>query len=56
MLPFRVELLRFLEKATPKDAEDTGETPELTAPKVPDDVRAIALEEPLTGRRREQNA
>ena len=56
VLPFPVELLRFLEKATPKDAEDTGETPELTAPKVPDDVRAIALEEPLTGRRREQNA
>ena len=51
VLPFPVELLRFLEKATPTDAERTGETPELSAPKVPDDARGIALEEPLTGRR-----
>lgn len=60
VLPFPVELLRFLEKATPQgsetaDSESTestadGTTPELTAPKVPDDVRGISLEEPLTGR------
>jgi regulator of protease activity HflC (stomatin/prohibitin superfamily) len=56
VLPFPVELLRFLEKATPTDTEQTGETPELTAPKVPDDVRGIALEEPLTGRRSDQKA
>jgi regulator of protease activity HflC (stomatin/prohibitin superfamily) len=46
VLPFPVELLRFLERSTP--ASD-GETPELTAPKVPDDARGIALEKPLTG-------
>jgi len=61
VLPFPVELLRFLEKSTPQESKrddeaatppDTkGETPELTAPKVPDDARGIALEEPLTGRR-----
>jgi regulator of protease activity HflC (stomatin/prohibitin superfamily) len=60
VLPFPVELLRFLEKATPQEskrddetttAASDGETPELTAPKVPDDARGIALEEPLTGRR-----
>jgi regulator of protease activity HflC (stomatin/prohibitin superfamily) len=60
VLPFPVELLRFLERATPQRSEgedeattaaSDGETPELTAPKVPDDARGIALEEPLTGRR-----
>jgi regulator of protease activity HflC (stomatin/prohibitin superfamily) len=60
VLPFPVELLRFLERATPQRSEgedeattpaSNGETPELTAPKVPDDARGIALEEPLTGRR-----
>jgi len=60
VLPFPVELLRFLEKATPQEskrddetttAASDGETPELTAPKVPDDARGIALEEPLTSRR-----
>jgi regulator of protease activity HflC (stomatin/prohibitin superfamily) len=47
VLPFPVELLRFLERSTPTSDE---ETPELTAPKVPDDARGIALEKPLTGR------
>jgi regulator of protease activity HflC (stomatin/prohibitin superfamily) len=62
VLPFPVELLRFLEKSTPQasEHEDTtaateGETRELTAPKVPDDARGISLEEPLTGRRSSQN-
>jgi regulator of protease activity HflC (stomatin/prohibitin superfamily) len=61
ILPFPVELLRFLERSTPerddKDATSTnGETPELTAPKVPDDVRGISLDEPLKGRRSGQKA
>jgi regulator of protease activity HflC (stomatin/prohibitin superfamily) len=66
VLPFPVELLRFLERATPEASgrEDEaatsrasdGETPELTAPNVPDDARGIALDEPLTGRRSGQNA
>jgi regulator of protease activity HflC (stomatin/prohibitin superfamily) len=65
VLPFPVELLRFLERSTPDASERAdeaatspasgGEMPELTAPKVPDDVRGIALEEPLTGRRSAQN-
>ncbi len=63
ILPFPVELLRFLERSTPDrdDRDDKatastdGETPELTAPKVPDDARGIALDEPLTGRRSGQN-
>ncbi len=61
VLPFPVELLRFLEKSTPHDEDETttetsnGETPELTAPKVPDDARGINLEEPLTGRRHSQS-
>jgi regulator of protease activity HflC (stomatin/prohibitin superfamily) len=65
VLPFPVELLRFLERATPDASEradeattspaSEGETPELTAPKVPDDARGIALEEPLTGRRSSQS-
>jgi regulator of protease activity HflC (stomatin/prohibitin superfamily) len=60
VLPFPVELLRFLERSTPHIAEamasTSGETPESAAPKVPDDVRDIALEAPLTGRRSGQNA
>jgi regulator of protease activity HflC (stomatin/prohibitin superfamily) len=63
ILPFPVELLRFLERSTPdRDDRDqkasppaNGETPELTAPKVPDDARGIALDGPLTGRRSGQN-
>ena len=61
ILPFPVELLRFLERSTPeRDDKATmstnGETPELTAPKVPDDVRGISLDEPLKGRRSGQKA
>jgi len=61
ILPFPVELLRFLERSTPDRDERTaastnGETPELTAPKVPDDARGISLDEPLKQRRSGQNA
>jgi regulator of protease activity HflC (stomatin/prohibitin superfamily) len=68
ILPFPVELLRFLERSTPErstseqstpendDKSTNGDTPELTAPKVPDDARGIALEAPLTERRSGQNA
>lgn len=62
ILPFPVELLRFLERSTPErdDAESTaatnGSTPELTAPKVPDDARGIKLDGPLTERHSGQNA
>ena len=64
VLPFPVELLRFLERATPGGSEhsdgasttsaDTGsaasrENLQLTAPKVPDDARGIHLDEPLAG-------
>jgi regulator of protease activity HflC (stomatin/prohibitin superfamily) len=60
VLPFPVELLRFLERAAsqPDDTTATkseGETPELTASKVPDDARGIALDQPLTGRGSGQN-
>src|SRR6478609_2053638 len=61
ILPFPVELLRFLERSTPQRderpaASTNGETPELTAPKVPDDARGISLDEPLKQRRSGQNA
>jgi hypothetical protein len=65
VLPFPVELLRFLEKSTPQGSEredkpatttSDGKTPELTAPNVPDDARGISLDEPLKGRRSGQNA
>ena len=62
ILPFPVELLRFLESSTPQErpspetASTDGDTPELMGPKVPDDARGIALEEPLAGRRSEQTA
>jgi regulator of protease activity HflC (stomatin/prohibitin superfamily) len=64
VLPFPVELLRFLERATPGASEhsdgasmtsaDTGsaatrENLQLTAPKVPDDARGIHLDEPVAG-------
>jgi regulator of protease activity HflC (stomatin/prohibitin superfamily) len=64
VLPFPVELLRFLERATPGGSEhsdgasmtsaDTGsaasrENLQLTAPKVPDDARGIHLDEPVAG-------
>ncbi|HTI78573.1 MAG TPA: SPFH domain-containing protein [Mycobacterium sp.] len=52
ILPFPVELLRFLERSTPErsDKSSGGETPELTAPKVPDDARGIELNGPVVGR------
>jgi regulator of protease activity HflC (stomatin/prohibitin superfamily) len=60
ILPFPVELLRFLERSTPdkdvKESATNGETPELTARKVPDDARGIALDGPLADRRSGQNA
>jgi regulator of protease activity HflC (stomatin/prohibitin superfamily) len=63
ILPFPVELLRFLERSTPDrddesdaSASTNGKTPELTAPKVPDDARGIKLEGPLTERHSGQNA
>ena len=61
ILPFPVELLRFLERSTPDRDERTaastnGERPELTAPKVPDDARGISLDETLKQRRSGQNA
>ncbi len=53
ILPFPVELLRFLERSTPdKDdkASEHSDTPELTAAKVPDDARGITLNGPVAGR------
>jgi hypothetical protein len=41
VLPFPVELLRFLERATPQPS---------ARPSVPDDARGIALEEPVRSR------
>jgi regulator of protease activity HflC (stomatin/prohibitin superfamily) len=64
ILPFPVELLRFLERSTPETAgksenstaTSNGETPELTAPTVPEDARGIAIDGPAPGRRYGQNA
>jgi regulator of protease activity HflC (stomatin/prohibitin superfamily) len=61
ILPFPVELLRFLERSTPERDEQAStstddQTPELTAPKVPDDASGIALNGPVTERRSGQNA
>ena len=62
VLPFPVELLRFLERSTPERDDDEAaaaadsKTPELAAPKVPDDARGIALDGPITGGRSGQNA
>jgi regulator of protease activity HflC (stomatin/prohibitin superfamily) len=55
ILPFPVELLRFLERSTPEREDEVtasanGATPQLAAPKVPDDASGISLEEPLKGR------
>ena len=64
VLPFPVELLRFLERATPGGSERSEgasttsadaasaairENLQLTAPKVPDDARGLHLDEPLAG-------
>jgi regulator of protease activity HflC (stomatin/prohibitin superfamily) len=61
ILPFPVELLRFLERSTPERADGAttstaNETAELTTPKVPDDARGIALDGPINGGRSGQNA
>jgi regulator of protease activity HflC (stomatin/prohibitin superfamily) len=60
ILPFPVELLRFLERSTPgrdeASASAVGETPELTAPKVPDDASGIKLNGPVANPRSGQNA
>jgi regulator of protease activity HflC (stomatin/prohibitin superfamily) len=51
VLPFPVELLRFLERATPQEsasqdnaAPSQGESPSLDQPQIPDDARALELE------------
>jgi regulator of protease activity HflC (stomatin/prohibitin superfamily) len=64
VLPFPVELLRFLERATPERSERpdgtgtapadaasaaNGESLQLAAPRVPDDARGLQLDEPLAG-------
>jgi regulator of protease activity HflC (stomatin/prohibitin superfamily) len=61
ILPFPVELLRFIERSTPErdehaTASTNGDTPELTAPKVPDDASGISLGDPLAEKRSGQNA
>jgi regulator of protease activity HflC (stomatin/prohibitin superfamily) len=66
VLPFPVELLRFLERSTPRISEaekemtsaptDDGKTPELASPQVPDDARGITLGPPIAERRSGQNA
>ncbi len=56
ILPFPVELLRFLERSTPEKPPvpetgvSDGDTPEVARAKVPDDARGISLEDPLTSR------
>ena len=50
VLPFPVELLRFLERVTPQVSERPVEASELTAPRVPDDARGLELDQPLAGR------
>jgi regulator of protease activity HflC (stomatin/prohibitin superfamily) len=64
VLPFPVELLRFLERATPERSERpdgaattsadatspaNGESLQLAAPRVPDDARGLQLNEPFAG-------
>ena len=67
VLPFPVELLRFLERATPQGDErrdnaattslaPNGETRELAVPTVPDDARGVAIDEPLAGRHSGRNS
>jgi regulator of protease activity HflC (stomatin/prohibitin superfamily) len=61
VLPFPVELLRFLERSTPQASEGVKETtsaptakdeaPELTSPQVPDDARGITLGDPIAEHR-----
>jgi regulator of protease activity HflC (stomatin/prohibitin superfamily) len=62
ILPFPVELLRFLERSTPEERDDkagtsaNGEKPELNAATVPDDASGISLGEPMTEHPSGQNA
>ncbi len=61
VLPFPVELLRFLERSTPgsEDTEALGpasDTPKPAAPKVPDDLRSLRLDDPLVHRHARLNS
>ncbi len=57
VLPFPVELLRFLERSTPGSEESTAsETPQLTAPKAPDDLGSLRLDKPLVHRHARLNS
>jgi regulator of protease activity HflC (stomatin/prohibitin superfamily) len=69
VLPFPVELLRFLERATPQGPErraeaptgspasvQAGETRELAAPQVPDDARGLALDPAVAKRAPARNS
>jgi regulator of protease activity HflC (stomatin/prohibitin superfamily) len=48
ILPFPVELLRFLERSTPPEATDAAaDTPQLDTPRVPDDPGSLSLDETL---------
>ena len=54
VLPFPVELLRFLERSTPPEHAEAAttsgkpsDTPQLSAPKVPDDPSSLQLDEAL---------
>jgi regulator of protease activity HflC (stomatin/prohibitin superfamily) len=65
VLPFPVELLRFLERATPEAsgspdhqaavpstsaAASKNEMPKLDSPKIPDDARGLEVDTPVAGR------
>ena len=60
VLPFPVELLRFLERSTPtsghanesaaRSADAPSDPPQLSAPKIPDDPGFLRLDEPLLHR------
>lgn len=67
VLPFPVELLRFLERSTPHGTVPTeaaaatstspvSDPPQLTAPKVPDDLGSLRLDEPLVHRHSRLNS
>ncbi len=70
VLPFPVELLRYLERATPQGPErrdekateapaplaSNGETRELTAPRVPDDPSGLALDPAVAKRAPARNS
>ena len=61
VLPFPVELLRFLERSTPgaEQSEEPGQitdTPQLTAPTVPDHLGSLRLDDPLVHRHARLNS